>query len=47
MPVLDLIFSRLPATVELTLAAVLGATVLGITLGMYAGYRPNGAGRAT
>ncbi|MCL4744584.1 MAG: ABC transporter permease [Burkholderiaceae bacterium] len=42
MPVLELIFSRLPATVELTLAAVLAATVLGITLGMYAGYRPNG-----
>jgi peptide/nickel transport system permease protein len=42
MPVLDLIFSRLPATLELTLAAVLGATVLGVPLGMYAGYRPDG-----
>lgn len=42
MPVLDLIFQRLPATVELTLAAVLSATVLGVTLGMVAGYRPNG-----
>jgi peptide/nickel transport system permease protein len=40
MPVLDLIFSRLPATLELTLAAVLGATALGVPLGMYAGYRP-------
>src|SRR5438876_6876497 len=41
MPVLDLIFSRLPATLELTLAAVLSATVIGIPLGMYAGYRPD------
>ena len=41
MPVLQLIFSRLPATLELTLVAVLGATLLGIPLGMYAGYRPN------
>jgi peptide/nickel transport system permease protein len=40
MPVLDLIFSRLPATLELTLAAVIGATVIGVPLGMYAGYRP-------
>src|SRR5262245_3880440 len=43
MPVLELIFSRLPATLELTLAAVLGATFVGVPLGMYAGYRPNGA----
>jgi len=42
MPVLELIFSRLPATLELTVAAVLGATVLGIPLGMYAGYKPQG-----
>jgi peptide/nickel transport system permease protein len=41
MPVLELIFSRLPATLELTLAAVIGATVLGVPLGMYAGYRPD------
>ncbi|MGL5736531.1 MAG: ABC transporter permease, partial [Beijerinckiaceae bacterium] len=41
MPVLDLIFSRLPATLELTLAAVFGATLLGVPLGMYAGYRPD------
>lgn len=43
MPVLDLIFSRLSATLELTLAAVLGATLLGVPLGIYAGYRPNSA----
>jgi peptide/nickel transport system permease protein len=43
MPVLDLIFSRLPATLELTLAAVIAATLAGVPLGMYAGYRPNSA----
>ena len=47
MPVLDLIFSRLPATLELTLAAVLGATALGVPLGMYAGYRPDGLAAKT
>ena len=41
MPVLDLILSRLPATLELTLAAVLGATLIGVPLGMFAGYRPD------
>jgi peptide/nickel transport system permease protein len=41
MPVLDLIFSRFPATLELTLASVLGATFIGIPLGMYAGYKPD------
>jgi peptide/nickel transport system permease protein len=43
MPVLELIFSRLPATLELTLASVLGATLLGVPLGVYAGYRPDSA----
>ncbi|CAN5170530.1 ABC transporter permease [soil metagenome] len=42
MPVLDLILSRLPATLELTLAAVLGAAAIGIPAGIYAGYRPDG-----
>ena len=42
MPVLDLILSRLPATLELTLAAVLGASLLGVPLGIYAGYKPKG-----
>jgi len=41
MPVLDLILSRLPATLEITLAAVLGAALLGVPLGMYAGYAPD------
>ena len=40
MPVLGLILSRLPATLEITVAAVMGATLLGIPLGMYAGYAP-------
>lgn len=39
-PVLELVFSRLPATLELTMAAVLGATLIGIPLGLWAGYRP-------
>jgi peptide/nickel transport system permease protein len=43
MPVLELILSRLPATLELTLAAVISATLVGVPLGMYAGYRPNSA----
>jgi peptide/nickel transport system permease protein len=43
MPVLDLILSRLPATLELTLLAVVGAVILGVPLGMYAGYRPESA----
>lgn len=43
MPVLELILSRLPASLELALAAVLGATLLGIPLGIYAGYRPHSA----
>ncbi|MHC5655264.1 ABC transporter permease [Stappia sp. ICDLI1TA098] len=41
MPVSELIMSRLPATLELTLTAVLFASLVGIPLGMYAGYRPN------
>lgn len=42
MPVLELILSRLPATLELTVAAVLGAALIGIPAGIYAGYRPDG-----
>lgn len=43
MPVLDLILSRLPATAEITLAAVFGATLIGVPLGMFAGYAPHSA----
>jgi peptide/nickel transport system permease protein len=41
MPVLDLIMSRLPATLELVLIATIGATLIGVPVGMYAGYRPD------
>lgn len=41
IPVLDLIAGRLPATLELVLISVISATVLGVTLGIYAGYRPD------
>jgi peptide/nickel transport system permease protein len=43
MPVMDLILNRLPATLELTLVAVLAATIFGVPLGIYAGYRPDSA----
>jgi peptide/nickel transport system permease protein len=41
MPVLDLILGRLPATLELALAAVLLGAFVGIPLGIYAGYKPD------
>ena len=47
MPVTDLILSRLPATLELTLVAVVGATVIGVPLGIWAGYRPDAASSKT
>ncbi|HEX8165556.1 MAG TPA: ABC transporter permease [Beijerinckiaceae bacterium] len=40
MPVLQLIGQRLPATLELTLVAVIGALLVGVPLGIWAGYRP-------
>ncbi len=40
IPVLELIGGRLPATLELVLISVVTATVTGVTLGIYAGYRP-------
>jgi peptide/nickel transport system permease protein len=46
-PALSLILERMPATLELALAAMLIAIVLGIPLGLWAGLRPNGvSGRA-
>ncbi|MFT4014837.1 MAG: ABC transporter permease [Paracoccus sp. (in: a-proteobacteria)] len=42
MPVGTLIAQKLPATLELTLIAVLFASAVGIPLGVYAGYRPDG-----
>ena len=41
MPVGTLIAQKLPATLELTLIAVFFASVVGIPLGVYAGYRPD------
>ncbi len=41
LPVMGLIFSRLPATLELALCAMLIATLLGIPLGLWAGYKPD------
>jgi len=41
MPALQLIMQRLPATLELAFAALVIALVIGIPLGMYAGYRPD------
>ncbi|MEZ5842384.1 MAG: ABC transporter permease [Hyphomicrobiaceae bacterium] len=43
VPVLDLIISRFPATFELAMMAMLIATMLGIPLGLWAGYRPEAA----
>ena len=41
IPTLDLILGRMPATLELALSAVVAATLVGIPLGVYAGYRPD------
>jgi len=40
LPVLELVLSRLPATLELALASVLIGAFVGVPLGIYAGYRP-------
>lgn len=42
MPVSELIASRLPATMELAVIAIVLASVVGIPLGVYAGYKPDG-----
>jgi len=41
VPVVDLIFSRLPATLELVMVSVAIATLIGVPAGIYAGYRPD------
>ncbi|MBM3570462.1 MAG: ABC transporter permease [Alphaproteobacteria bacterium] len=47
MPALKLILERMPATIELALAAMALAIAIGIPLGLWAGLRPNTAsGRA-
>ncbi|MEM1046159.1 MAG: ABC transporter permease [Pseudomonadota bacterium] len=43
-PVLQLIANRFPATIELVFTAVLGALLIGVPLGVYAGYRPDSLG---
>ncbi|MCR9151271.1 MAG: ABC transporter permease [Rhodobacteraceae bacterium] len=40
-PAIDLILSRLPATLELAFLAMALAVLIGVPLGMYAGLRPN------
>jgi peptide/nickel transport system permease protein len=42
--VVDLVFSRLPATLELVLVSVTIATCVGIPAGIWAGYRPHSLG---
>jgi len=41
LPVLELILGRLPATLELVLISIVTATVCGVALGIFAGYRPD------
>jgi peptide/nickel transport system permease protein len=41
-PALTLIFSRMPATLELAFVALIMALVIGIPLGVYAGLKPKG-----
>lgn len=44
IPVVDLVFSRFPATLELVLVSVLIAVGVGIPAGLWAGYRPDSIG---
>jgi peptide/nickel transport system permease protein len=46
-PALRLVLERMPATLELALAAMLIAIVLGIPLGLWAGLKPDGAAGRT
>ncbi|MEM1428551.1 MAG: ABC transporter permease [Pseudomonadota bacterium] len=40
-PALEVMLERMPATLELAIGAVLLSALVGIPLGLYAGYRPN------
>ena len=42
IPSIELILQRMPATLELAIVAVALSVVLGVPLGMYAGYKPDG-----
>jgi peptide/nickel transport system permease protein len=44
VPAIDLIFERMPATLELAVFAMLMAVVIGLPLGLYAGLKPKSAG---
>jgi peptide/nickel transport system permease protein len=44
IPSMTLILQRMPATLELALSALALGIVVGLPLGMYAGYRPNSIG---
>jgi peptide/nickel transport system permease protein len=46
-PALQLILQRMPATLELAVAATFGAILIGLPLGLYAGLRPNSLGAKT
>ena len=41
VPVMDVIVTRIPATLELVVISLGSATLLGVPLGMYAGYNPD------
>ncbi|MBM6593564.1 ABC transporter permease [Microvirga sp. BT291] len=41
MPALQVILSRMPATMELAIAAILLSVLIGVPLGLYAGLRPH------
>jgi len=43
VPVMDVIMTRVPATLELVVISLGTATLLGVPLGMYAGYNPDSA----
>src|SRR5581483_1260431 len=47
VPAMDLIFQRMPATVELAVSAMLIAIVLGLPLGLWAGLKPESASAKT
>jgi peptide/nickel transport system permease protein len=44
VPAIDLIFERMPATLELAVFAMLMAVVIGLPLGLYAGLKPKSIG---
>ena len=47
VPAIELIFERMPATLEIAILAMLMAIVIGLPLGLYAGLKPNSWGGKT